>query len=117
MATKTTTTTTPRTLFTVQPLGRAKGKSERRTGESAAGAFSEVEIDVARQLVQLSGSSEDEDTKEEEGYEGGGGAEASSGVDRTNDSDGELARKRRRYRSIESIYESGRVQWSGDHTG
>ncbi|KAI4318484.1 hypothetical protein MLD38_032182 [Melastoma candidum] len=94
MATKTIAATT--TLLTVPPHGRAEGKS-------AAGAFSETEIDVARQLVQLSGSSEDGD-----GEEDGGGAEASSGADRTNDSDGELVRKRRRYRSIESIYKSFR---------
>ncbi|XP_030539155.1 uncharacterized protein LOC115747235 [Rhodamnia argentea] len=73
-------------------------------------AFSETELDAARQLVQLSGNSDESGgngmkKEEEEGTEASSAFRDPGLLFRENEDEG-MARRNKRYRSIQHIYRS-----------
>ncbi|KAI3439304.1 WAT1-related protein [Psidium guajava] len=91
-------------------------RGSSREGKKKA-AFSETELDAARQLMQLSGNSdasggggggmkkEEEEEEEEEGTEASSALRDAGLLFRENE-DGGMARRNKRYRSIQHIYRS-----------
>ncbi|KAI6701689.1 hypothetical protein NL676_016013 [Syzygium grande] len=84
---------------------------EGRTQEGKKkAAFSEMELDAARQLVQLSGNSDESDgsakrEKEEDGTEASSAFREAALLFRENEDD-DLMRQNKRYQSIRHIYRS-----------
>lgn len=91
-----------------KPCGE-EGRS--REGKKEKTGFSETELDAARQLVQLSGNSDESDGGVKKEKEEDDGTEASSAfreaalLFRENEDD-DLVRRNKRYRSIQHIYRS-----------
>ncbi|KAF8014011.1 hypothetical protein BT93_I1773 [Corymbia citriodora subsp. variegata] len=85
-------------------------EGKRREGKKNA-AFSETELDAARQLMQLSGNSDESDGGARKEKVEDDGAEASSAfrdvaLSFGENEDDDLMRRHKRYRSIQHIYRS-----------